>query len=232
VSPLAAVFLIHGFHPVHDIGNPWYTLGDPISVTNRQAIDTDTGRPAPSSPPGATSPRLTMIEMPGAGVQLVNSTAAEVTYAIDIVYPETTSRRSVTVDPGGSLVIHVELPPYWRTFAAPGELPACGAPRDHIVTMTVSGGGAAPLTVTNCEYWKAIATTTTDHALTYPVGATPGTGVGASGDPTASGGSGGLPVADPSSQSALVVVAAAMLIVAAGVLFFFITRRRAKRPAS
>src|SRR5687768_3757195 len=74
VSPLGAVFLIHDFHPVHDIDNPWYTLGDPIATTNRQPVNSDTGRPAPSTAPGATSTRSTMLEKPGAAVQFVNGT--------------------------------------------------------------------------------------------------------------------------------------------------------------
>jgi hypothetical protein len=233
VSPLAAVFLAHDFHPVHDIAVPWYTVGDPIATTARQPVDSATGRPASGTPVGASSPRLTMIEKPGAGVEFVNETASPVEYVVDIDYPFASDRVTVTVGPGERVVEYLELPPYWRGFAEPGVLPPCGAPTDRVVTMTLSGGGAAPRTLTNCEYWQLIAASTSDHALSYPAVV-----VGPGNSPTGTGGlaPSAAPVDNPSSNGqgspALLVAIGGAALVAVTVLLWVVLRRRRDRGAA
>jgi hypothetical protein len=154
-SPLGEVFVEHGFNPAQVIGA--WRLDDPIGVTQ----------------PGANNlaVRRNIELVPGSGVLIQNASAAPTTVSIDVAYPSTSSHLEVVVGPHADRVVHLELPPYWTGILAPGAaLPACGKPDARPVSVTLSASGAASRTISSCEFIQAVAATSTDSAVTYPIG--------------------------------------------------------------
>lgn len=178
VTRLDAVFLMHGFHPYDEAEPGAYFLGDPIARTDRAAAGG-----------GAMVRRNDEEEVAGSAIRLVNGAGAPVSYTIKVDYPDLSREFAVEVDANTDRVVHLELPPYARGSIDPDALPACDADHDREVTVTVSGGGLAPLTLTNCEFWHAVTVATGDAAITYGDAAPPASGapaapiVGETGDP-------------------------------------------------
>ena len=225
VSVLDAAFLEQDFHPVADIANPWYRIGDPVALTDRQPVDTATGRPPAGVSIGTAQQRNDVAVMRGAAIELVNPSGAPVTFTVEIAYPASTSRFEIVVGPGETQVVERELPPYWRGVADPDSLPACDAATDRPVSMTISGGGAAPKTIANCEYLQLAASATTDFALSYrAIGGGAASGSGAPVPPGQPGSTNeGLPI--------LALAAGGVVLVGAVVLFLAVRRRGAKPGA-
>lgn len=204
VGPLDALFLAQDFHPVPDLKNPWYEIGDPVGATDREPVDPATGEPKLSLP-GVTEARATVDELHGMGIELSNGADAEVTYTIKVTYPSTSSEFDVPVGPRASTVVHLELPPYWQGYVgAADELPACGAAGQRLVTLEISGAGLAPKAIDSCAYLHAAQAAAGDVALTYGTPIPPGPA--ASAEPGGAASSGGI--ATPVIAAAVAVVVA------------------------
>jgi hypothetical protein len=197
ISLLEELFLEHGFEPVHDASNPAYVPGDPVSRTDHV--------PAPS---GGLVVRHDIAETRGAAIRFVNGTSAPVTFTLEITYPQTSSRFPITVAATSSLLVHQEVPPYWREALAPAaDLPSCGAKDQRLVTITVSAPGVTSRSIDSCSYLHAARVATDGAALTFDAG--------------------GQPVASSPLPVAGVIAALALAVVVA---FSVLALRRRARP--
>ena len=217
VSALDAIFLVHGFHPLHDANVPWYVVGDPVSTTDRAPIDQTTGTPLSSASGVPLTFREHVERTAGAAITFTNGTGASVDYHIDVTYPATASHWTVSVGPNSTVTVPIELPTYWTGVVDPtAGLPACGGENQRLVTLALSGGELEDKKLTNCEYLHAVTAATGDSALSF------GTPVSTPTSPPApAGGSGGSPV--------VMLGVAIIAIAAVGLIAFGFAKRR--RPS-
>jgi len=162
VDLLDELLLIHGFHSVDNILVPVFSVGTTVGRTDH-VPDTI----------GLLVRHMPEL-IPGAAIRFTNGATAPATYTVDIAYPGTASRFSVTVRPGTEELVRVELPPYWRGVLAAGDpLPACGGKDQRTVTLTIAGAGAATRVLDSCTYFHLIAAASGDAALTFGSAAGP-----------------------------------------------------------
>lgn len=211
LSPLAEVFVLHGFHPAGPIRFDVYRLGSPIGVT----------------PPGAQnlSDRRDKPVPPGSAVRLQNPAGTAVTVGIDIAYATETTHFDVVVPADGERLVQIQLPPYWGgPLPSGGSLPACSAADPTQVTLTLSAAGVAPKTMTNCDYLHAIAATTADAVMTLNVGAAPVASARPAATALAS------PTAASPGGSAVPMLLLVAMLLAIAVAGLVVLRRRRRAP--
>lgn len=157
LSPLAEVFVAHGFHARQARSFGAYIPADGIGVTQPGSHNLTVRRDEP--------------QIPGSGIRFVNGSAAAATVSIDVTYPSTSSHIEVTVAPNTSRVLHLEVPPYWAGEAsADGSLPPCTPDDPWPVAITLAAVGTASATLSSCQYLHFVAETSTDFAVTYDIG--------------------------------------------------------------
>jgi hypothetical protein len=164
-SPLEEAFLMHGFHPVHDLVFPRFVLGDPISRTDRETT---------LSIGLAVRPETATV--PNSWVRFQNGTDTPETFTIDAAFAGGTVSRTVSVPAHSTRLEYVEVPPYYLAVLEPGAaLPPCGGADHELITITISAasGGAEPRVLDSCAYWQAIVASTDGSAATYTVGSGP-----------------------------------------------------------
>jgi hypothetical protein len=223
ISKLDALFLIHGFHPVHDLAaDTGYEIDDPVGSTNREDVDPDTGVPTTRSQVSPLTPREHPQLTPSSAITLTNGGAAPATFMLDLTYPSTASHFEIVVPPNGTELVHLEVPSFTTAFVDPTKpLPACGGKDQHLVTLALSGPGVEAQKLDSCEFAHLAAATTGDSAFSFgvplaspaPSAAPAATGTG--------GAAGPLPIV-------IIIAVVAVLVLLGGV---FLARRRSSHGA-
>jgi hypothetical protein len=204
ITPLMEAFLLHGFHPVRDEAAPRYELGDRVPYTDHLP-----------QPPGYVE-RPHFPSVPGAALRLVNPTAAERTYLVEVDYPSTSSRFEIAVPAGGEILFGLKLPPNPWVVPGEGEPPAACNDPESTITVTVSAGDVAAQTFDNCAYNQALFTATGDAAMTFGEASPVATGTGPTAGPGASAVPGPASSGDGGPVAILAIVAIAVAAAAIG----------------